>query len=61
MSYKVTSSVKFCLSYEPLKLGFRLQIITIPIRIRFVDMDVVHYVMRFNQSEIIKCVVKRFL
>ena len=57
----MTSSVRFFLSYDPLKLDFRLQIIIIPIRIRFVDMDVVHDVTRFNQSEIIKCVVKRFL
>ena len=61
ISYEMTTSVRFCLSHNPLNwdfIAFKMQINLI--RKRIVDMDVVNDVTRSRQS-IITRVVIRFL
>ena len=61
ISYEMTTSVRFCLLYGPLKghfLAFKLNIISL--RKHIADIDVVNDVTRWRQS-VIKCVVIRFL
>ena len=57
----MTTSVRFCLSYEPLKwdfIAFKMKIISL--RKRIVDTDVVNDVTRSRQSVITRVVI-RFL
>ena len=59
--YEMTTSVRFCLSYDPLKwdfIAFKLNIISLKKRI--VDMNVVNDATRWRRSVITR-VVKRVL
>ena len=59
ISYKMTMSVRFCLSYDSLKLDFiAFKIDNILIRKRIVDTDVVNDVTYSRQSVIIRVVIR---
>ena len=56
--YEMTTSVRFCLSYDPLKqvsVGFKVNIISI--RKRIVDMDIFNDVRGMRQSVITHVVI----
>ena len=61
ISYEMTTSVRFCLSYDPLKVYFIVfRMDNILMRKRIVDMDVVNDVT-FTRQSVITRVVIRFL
>ena len=61
ISYEMTTSVRFCLSNDPLKRDFiACKMNSISMRGRIVDMDVVNDVMYMRQN-VITPVVIRFL
>ena len=59
---KKTTTVRFCLSYDPLKwdsIAFKMNIISV--RKRIVDMDVVDDVTCTRQSVITRVVIRFFM
>ena len=58
MSYEMTTSVRFCLSYDPLKVDFNsFKIGNILRRKHIADMDVVNKVTCTRQSVITRVVI----
>ena len=61
ISYVMTTSVKFCLSYDPLKSDFiAFKMDNISSRKRIADMDAVNGVTSTRQSVITRVVIRFF-